>query len=189
MNKTILTGILLVWPAATFAADTFDIKPGLWETSSTIEMTGMPAMPSGQAMPQLTDEQLAKIPPAQRAQVEAMMKGRGGAPRTNVGKVCLTRELLAKALSFGQQSNTNGCTQKVTSLSSTRQELHLECSGQMKGSGDVIIERVDSEHAKGNMLVKGEGDHPVTIKASFTTKYLGADCGDVKPLDMESVKK
>lgn len=176
MKLTILTGILLVCPVATWAADLFDVKTGLWETTSTREMTGMAAP----AMPQLTDEQLAKIPPAQRAQIEAMMKGRGGAPQTSTNKVCLTKEALAKALSFGQQNNN--CTQKINSLSAAKQEIHMECTGQFKGSGDLVVERVDSEHAKGNLLMKTEGDHPTTIKVSFSTKFLSSDCGDVKPM-------
>jgi len=139
-------------------------------------------------MPQLTDEQLARLPAAQRAQLQAMMKGSaGGSPRTNTSKACLTRESLAKALSFSQQNNS--CTQKVTSLASDKQEIHLECANPTKGagdsvktSGDLIIERVDSEHAKGNMVMKSSGERPMTMKMSFTTKFLSSDCGDVKPM-------
>ena len=180
MRLTILAGAALLLPMAMWAADIFDIKPGLWEytTTTSMDMAGGQQMP---AMPQLTEEQLAKIPPAQRAQIEAMMKNRGamGSPRTNTSKVCITKESLAKALNFSQQQNT--CTSKVNSLSSTKQEIHIDCAGQFKGSGDFIIERVDSEHAKGNMTMKTEGGHAMTMKMTMSTKFLSSDCGDVKP--------
>lgn len=175
MKLTILASMAILLPAATWAADIFDVKPGLWETTSTTDMGGMPAMP------QIPADKLAQLPPDQRARIEAMMKGRGATP--NVSKVCLTKEALAKALSFTQ--NNNNCTQKVTTLSASKQEVHFECTGQFKGAGDLIIERLDSEHAKGDMVMKGEGGRggtPMSMKMSFTTKYLGADCGDVKPM-------
>jgi hypothetical protein len=76
----------LLCPLSAWAADDirpFDAKTGLWETTSTMEMPGMPSMP---AMPQIPPEQLAKMSPQQRAQVEAMLKARGGAasPRVTV---------------------------------------------------------------------------------------------------------
>jgi hypothetical protein len=48
---------------------------------------------------------------------------------------------------------------------------------------------VDSEHLKGDMLMKSTGDSSskgsagqnVTVKISFNNKWLAADCGDVKP--------
>jgi hypothetical protein len=174
VKLTILASVAILLPAASWAADVFDVKPGLWETTSTTDMGNMAAMP------QIPADKLAQLPPDQRARIEAMMKGRSGTP--TVTKVCMTKESLAKALNFSQ--NNNSCTQKVTSLSSTKQEIHTECTGQFKGAGDLIIERVDSEHAKGEMVMKGDSGRgtPISMKMSFTTKYLGADCGDVKPM-------
>lgn len=181
MKKMILTGIVLAWPVASWGADIFDVKLGLWESTHTIttEMAGMPSTP---AMPQLTEAQLAQIPPAQRAQIEAMMKGRGGAgsPQSTVVKYCQTAESRARALNVSPRES--GCSTKLTSMSATKEEIHMDCTGKFKASGDMVVERVDSEHAKGNMVLKSEGDHPMTIRMSFSTKWLSADCGDVKPL-------
>ena len=66
MKKTVLMGILLALPMASWAADVLDVKPGLWEQTMTMEMTG------GPAMPQMTPEQLAQLPPAMRARLEGM---------------------------------------------------------------------------------------------------------------------
>jgi hypothetical protein len=185
MKRTILMTVALLCPLAAWAADDikpFDAKTGLWETTSTMEVSGMPAMP---AMPQLSEEQLSKMTPQQRAQMEAIMKSRMGAgmPRTSTSKTCLTKDSLQQALAMGQNEN---CTRKVVASSSSMQNIHMECTqGKTNMTGDLMLERVDSEHAKGTMVMKSAGgDQPVNMnmKMSFNTKWLSSDCGDVKPL-------
>ena len=184
MKRILLLSVTLLAPLTTWAADDikpFDGKPGLWETTSTMEMSGMPGMP---AMPQIPPEQLAKMTPQQRAQVEAMLKSRmgaaSGAPQTDTNKVCMTADSFKNALNMSQREN---CTSKVTASSSSSQTIHMECTqGKTNLAGDMMVERVDSEHAKGNMVMKTSGEANMNIKMSFTTKWLSADCGDIKPL-------
>ena len=184
MKSILIMSAALLAPLTTWAADDikpFDGKPGLWETTSTTEMSGMTGTP---AMPQIPPEQLAKMTPQQRAQVEAMMKSRmgaaGGAPQTNTSKVCLTADSFKNALAMNQREN---CTYKVTASSSSSQTIQMECTqGKTNMTGDMTVERVDSEHAKGNVVMKTSGEAAMNIKMSFATKWLSADCGDVKPL-------
>lgn len=183
MKTALFFSVALLCPLAGWAADDirpFDAKTGLWETTSTMEMPGMPAMP---AMPQIPPEQLAKMTPQQRAQVEAMMKSRMGAagsPRATVTKSCLTKESLQQALTMSQNEN---CTHKVLASSSAMQNIHMECTqGKTTSSGDLTVERIDAEHARGSVVMKSAvGDQPVNMKMTFTTKWLSSDCGDVKP--------
>src|SRR5579872_2888590 len=107
MKSFLLLSAALLAPLTVWAADDikpFDGKPGLWETNSTIEMSGMPGMPAG--MPQIPPEQLAKMTPQQRAQVEAMIKSRmgaaSGAPQTNTSKVCMTADSFKNAMNMSQ---------------------------------------------------------------------------------------
>jgi hypothetical protein len=75
--------------------------------------------------------------------------------------------------------------------SSGSQQIHVECTrGNSKTAGDLNLERVDSEHLKGNMNMKTSVDSTASgssagqnmnIKISFTNKWLASDCGDVKP--------
>jgi len=173
----------LVGPTAIWAQDIkpIDIKPGLWENTTTTQMSGM-TMPN---MPQISPDKLAQMPPAQRAQVEAMMKGGGGAPQTNTTKVCITKENLSKPL-----AGEKNCTYKLVSSSSSTQQIHVDCTrGNTKSSGDLSFNRVDNEHLKGNMDMKTTGDSStsgsagqnMTIKTTFSNKFLSSDCGDVKP--------
>ena len=167
---------ILSLPAA-WAADAFkplDVKPGLWEATSKTETSGMPAMP------QIPEDTLAKLPPAQRAQIEARMKAAGG-PHTNTQKSCITQEIIDRGLNFMQ--NENSCTYKVVNSSSSKQELHADCNrGQMKMTGDIAIERLDDKHVKGGVTMKSvDGPMPINMKMSFESKWLSSDCGDVKP--------
>jgi hypothetical protein len=171
--------VLLPMASLSFADDVikFDVKPGLWETTSTSQMEGL-NMP---AAPQIPPEKLAQMPPAQRAQVEAMLKNRPGAPRTSTNRSCQTKESLSRGMGLNNQPN---CTQQVVSSSSSKLQVHVECSSQGGGKsvGDLIIDRIDGEHAKGAMDMKiASGDKNMTMKMTFDTKFISTDCGDVKP--------
>ena len=160
-----------------------DAKIGLWETTTTTEMEGMPAMP---AMPQIPKETLDKMPPAQRAQLEAAMKGRAnlGAPRTTTSKSCTTKESLNRG--FGMPENRGvDCKRDVISSSSSGIQLHMQCTptgGGPTSTSDVTMTRIDGEHVKGTMVSKTDVQgKPMTIKMNFASKWIAADCGDVKP--------
>src|ERR1051326_1562882 len=75
-----------------------DVKMGLWETTTKINMGNMPQMP------QLSEDQLAKMPPAQRAQIENMMKTMQGAPVTV--KTCMTKEKLDRKSFMRSEEHT-----------------------------------------------------------------------------------
>ncbi len=175
MKKIILASVAVLCPFAAWAADDikpFDGKPGLWETSSTMQISGM-------AMPQIPPEQLAKMPPQQRAQLEAMMAQMGGG-KPIVSKSCMTKDSFHFDTGMGAREN---CTQKVLSQTSSSMTIHVECSRD-KGtsSGDLTVERIDAEHSKGSMVMKAtESGRPINMNMSFTTKWLSSDCGDVKP--------
>jgi hypothetical protein len=155
----------------------FDVKLGLWETTSTTEMSGM-AMP---AMPEIPPDALSRMPPEQRARVEAMMKGRGGSPRAMTVRSCITKETLDRAGAFGQTDKS--CTMKVVSSTPMKQVLHMDCARDNNHmTGDMTIERVDTAHVKGTSVIKAEGEHAISMKSSFETKFLSPDCGDVKPV-------
>jgi hypothetical protein len=182
MKTAILAFLTVLSPLISRAADEikiFDVKPGLWETTSKSELS-MPAMP---AMPQIPEESLAKMPPEQRARVEAMMKGRAGGPQTNTSRSCVTKESLKRG--FGQMEKS--CSYKVVNSSGDKLEMHMECvHGSARTEGDVSMERLDPEHVKGNVTMKSaSGKSNFTIKASSESKWISTDCGDVKPYDFK----
>ena len=144
----------------------FNVKPGLWETAFTNEMTGPSVTPL--------------ITPDQRGPATA-----GGSPHTVHTRSCLTRDSLKRALNFSPSANS--CAPKLVSSTSNKQQLRVDCSNSSgKSAGDITIERIDSEHVKGGgalvgqMSVKGT-TRPYNIRMSFTAKFVSSDCGDVKP--------
>lgn len=183
--KKLLLAIVLLCPAASWAQDIkpVDVKVGLWESTASIEVSGMPAMPQ---MPAISPDQLAQMPPEARARIEAMMKGRGGSPQANTSRYCLAKDSLRQALYNSDKS----CTNKLVSSSGTTQQIHLECTrGNTRSTGDMTLDRVDAEHLKGNGVLKTTGDastgaagRTMDVKISFSSHWISADCGDIKPV-------
>ena len=179
--KKIILAIGILCPLATWAQN-IDIKTGLWENTLSTEIAAMPAMP---AMPAISEETLAKMPPAQRAQVEQMMKGRGsaGSPRATTTKSCITRETLSKPL---YNSTDKTCNAKLVGATANMQNVHIVCApGGTKTEGDMTIERIDPEHVKGTMVMTstGEAGRSMDMKMTMNDKWISSDCGDVKPYE------
>jgi len=155
-----------------------NVTEGLWEVTSTHSMSGMPAMPS------IPPETLAKMPPEQRAKIEAMMKGGMGAPKTEVRKDCITKEKLDKQMAFDQ--NRQECTRTIVSSTGSKLEMKIHCAGQgkdqqMSTDGTFLVETSGPNSAKGSMhaVTSGNGQ-TMNIDFTFNSKYLGPACGDVK---------
>jgi hypothetical protein len=173
----------MMCPVAIWAQEIrpFDVKPGLWENTATTQISGI-------AMPTLTPEQLAQMPPQARARIEAMTNG---SPQTQVKKSCVTSEQLNRPM-FDNVDKS--CSYKLTSSSASSQAIHVECSrGNTKTTGDLALTRIDSEHMKGDMVMKATGDRStkgsvgesMNIKMTFSGKFLSSDCGDVKPSNLD----
>src|SRR5438128_510676 len=75
--------IQFLLPAALFcatawAADQFDIKPGLWDITTSMQLSGMPPIPN-----------FDKMTPEQQARVAGAMQNMSG--RAHTTKSCVTR--------------------------------------------------------------------------------------------------
>ena len=117
-----LAVIFLASPAA-WSADKIqplDVKLGLWETTSTTQMTGMPPIPP---------EVLDRMTPEQRAQMEATMGASGGQPKAHITKSCMTKERLEKGGSFGE--DRPNCKRTVTGSTGSKARL----AGRLQRNG------------------------------------------------------
>lgn len=142
-----------------------DVKSGLWETTTVSERGGMP---------QLSAEQMAKMPAEAKARIQAMSQ-----PTTETKQSCLTKEDISK---FASMSREQSC--KVTTVASTgsRQEFKFECEGSGKSTGSMKIEALDSTHVNTLVLINMTvNNRPMNMKVSSTAKWLGMSCGNVKP--------
>jgi hypothetical protein len=166
VKTRILLVLAFLTPLASWAVDPvpMDVKLGLWETTLT-NHTDMSAMLPPEVLARLTPEQLAKM--------------RGGAPTTT--KRCATKDTLIEALASANTNNARqNCTRTFVTSTSTKQVVHMECtSGNLKTSGDVQVDVIDRENTKGSMVMTSGNGGGGNIKMEWTTKWLGAECGDV----------
>jgi hypothetical protein len=177
MRIAIGIGLGLVALSCTWAADKLtpmDVKPGLWE--ATVERPGAPSVPAN--LPAIPPAALARMSPQQRAQIEAIVKGRG-ATSAMTTRFCMSADHLKQGGPVAPVDAS--CTYKVVGSSAAKQQIRLECKhGAETRSGEVTVDRVDSEHITANTVAKSSAsDKPITMKTSL--KWLSADCGAVKP--------
>jgi hypothetical protein len=155
-----------------------NVKEGLWELTLTHSSSGAPAG--------LPADALAKMTPEQRAQVEAMMKQRGISSNgdTTVVKNCVTKQKIADGMAFAQ--NRANCTHSLVNSSSVRYEFKIHCDENKKGKkstidGTTTVDILGSDSVKGTSHISMNSDgHPMTSDSTFTSKYLGPNCGDIK---------
>jgi hypothetical protein len=174
MKETIVLGLVFLWALPSWTADgvqPLDVKPGLWETTTTTEMSGMPPIPT---------EVLAKMAPEQRAKMEAAMKARAAqGAKATTKRSCLTKQELSKPLTFGDD-NEKSCKRTLISSSRSKQEARLECAdGTATRSGDVRIEAITPESIKGSMqMTSAGGGRSMNVNVGFTGKWIGASCAE-----------
>jgi hypothetical protein len=148
-------------------------KPGLWETSVTMQMPGMG----------IPEDRLAKMTPEQRAQVETMMSsrmGRGAQPITH--KSCETPETLKREQTYGADQGRT-CKATPVSSSGSKQVIQISCENEnMKSEGTITVETPDSEHFSGTIVmhVNNQGRN-MDMTQKISGKWISSDCGDVKP--------
>ena len=173
MRTKLVLALIVFCSPTLWAADNItplNVKEGLWEMTMTHSMTGMPAVPN------IPPDALAKLPPEQRARVEAMMKG-----GPDVRKECVTKEKLEKHSAFS--NNRGDCTRTVVNSTGSKLEVKFHCEEkQASTDGSFVLEAVSSDSTKGtmHMVTNSNNGHAMNMDFTFSSKYLGPACGDVK---------
>jgi hypothetical protein len=176
MFTRILLGLLVAIPFAMQSGSSIqpmNVKLGLWETTITSTMTGLPAIP---------DSALAQMPPDQRAKIEQMIQERNGKPTTT--KSCLTKEKLQNTNPF--QKAPPGCTYTVLSSTGSKMEVKMECvRNGMTVTSNIAVTASDPENVKGTVHMNttssdAGGSGAMKMDSTFTSKWLGSACGDVQ---------
>ena len=151
---------------------------GLWEHSFTIKSDDgkMDA-----AMAQM-QQQLAAMPPEQRAQMEAMMASRGvkmGAQGSSA-KYCVSMEQAAKPAE--PRLSSADCTRQDVSRSGNTIRFKFECSKPqpVKGEGEMTFAGDKAYSGRSNVVTQLRGQ-PQPMTMEMNGKWLSADCGDIKP--------
>jgi hypothetical protein len=148
------------------------IKPGLWQVS-------LERAVDGQARPSPADR-MANMPPEMRAKMEAAMKARGMDMGGGGGdmKVCHTKESLAQG-AWSRQGTS--CKTDVKTRSAASWTWHTSCTQPpTETDGETLFSNAENYVVKTSSTVT-MGGQPHTSQNTITAKWLGADCGDVKP--------
>jgi hypothetical protein len=149
-----------------------NIKLGLWESTRTIKRTGEMPIPA---------ELLNRLTPEQRARMEERMKANSvGHTSTETEKHCVTREDLERdRLKIAEAKE---CTTTVVHSTSTNLKGKIVCeTAGMHATGMLELVAADPQHVVGSYHSTVDGnDHTMNLEGTWTSKWLGSNCGDVK---------
>lgn len=157
---------LLLTPTPDAHAESINVKPGVWEMTVTTVASGM----------KLSPELSAKMTPAQRAQMEQMMKAREGKPHTMTTRSCITKEDLNQDRIIKQMEDEDEdpavqCKVKVLSKSSSKLVLDQLCPGPPPSTTHFTVEAKTPESimAIGDRGETGSGKSHIDIKGKWIT--------------------
>jgi hypothetical protein len=162
--------------AAAFAAHAQTappIKPGLWQIHSEREV-------NGQKQPDAS-ERMKNLSPEKRAQIEAMMKQHGiAAGAAGMGRACYTRETLERSPWAATETD---CKATFGTRSASSWKWHTTCpKSGYEADGEAVFPDPENYIVKSTSVMK-LGDKVRNSQTTITAKWLGADCGGLKPLD------
>lgn len=162
-----VAALVMTFPLLT-QAQTLNIKPGAWETTTATQMSGMP-MPA---------EELAKMPAEQRARFEKMMQARAGKTNTHVIKSCVTQKDLDENRWF-QGKDESKCSQKIISRSANKIVMEQTCPPPHASTGRITSEARTAENYVISMDMEQAGAAG-KIHMDMQGRWLGASCAGIK---------
>ncbi|MCD6665391.1 MAG: DUF3617 domain-containing protein [Hydrogenophaga sp.] len=181
-SRLLSLGLMALLSSVAHAQST---KPGLWEINQKVG--GNPEMDKAMAEMQ---QQLASMPPAQRKQMEQMMAAQGVKLGQGGGmsvQVCVTPEMAAQQEVPVQKEGD--CTTKVQSRSGNTMKVAFSCKNPPSSGEGTYVFRGDTGYDMKMLVKTTEGGKPVTTTMEGTGRWLGADCGNVKPITLPPGKK
>ena len=156
-------------------------KAGLWEV--TTKLGGSAEMDTAMAQMQ---QQMANMPAEQRKQMEAMLAKQGmsmtSTPGGVLSKMCLTNDMVERSL---MPTQTQGdCTSTSSNKSSTGLTFRFTCaSPASSGEGQYTFMGDSAYTMTMKINTPQQGKSTATTVAS-SGKWLGSDCGNIKPMAM-----
>jgi hypothetical protein len=144
------------------------MKPGLWEMTVRSDMLkAMPAIPPAQL------EELKK----RGIKIPAMENGAA------IQKMCVTAEMTDKVGKNPLQNNPGDCKEKSNSRAGSTYTVEMVCdSPRLKGTGTVKASFTEKSLQSVYDFKGVANNRPANQHIETTGKWLGADCGDIKPL-------
>lgn len=175
-GKLIGLGVAMCLAAAVLLAQSkfmpMNVKTGLWQSTSTLKMSGSLGLPP---------EMAAKLTPEQRARYEEQMKQYTDQhqAQTSTSKTCMTKQQLSE--DPFQQNGTGDmkCKEKVIRSTPTDAEIQQSCTGEGGTSNEIhmILHAQDREHVTGKgEIVMTMGGHTMKSDMNFQSKWIQETC-------------
>ncbi|HTC07741.1 MAG TPA: DUF3617 domain-containing protein [Acetobacteraceae bacterium] len=170
-----IAGLTMAVSNGVFASGlSLDVTPGLWQISTAGSASGVPNIPPSA---------LAKMSPQQRAMAEAMamvIVSQANIPHEL--QICITPEQIRQGFDLNRVGH-NDCVHDVRSSSPTHLDMHVTCTGKDQLDGTVHLTAIDRTTVSGDLdLRAGDAGTALTIRQTLHGKWLGAACGDVRPI-------
>lgn len=175
MRKTLLS-LSLVLTVTTASSTEINIRPGLWEMTTTSGLLALVPM----------------IPPDQMQNLTNLAKQYGfDMPAINNGaatsQVCITKEMANQKIPTFLNQNQYGCDIKNMTQTGGDYKINLICENSVfKGNGTSEGIFISPESFTGrtefNGVVQG---NPVNERAYTDGRWVNASCGTVKPFHAE----
>ena len=172
----VVAGLGLSASAACLAAGlSLDVRPGLWEISTSGEVSGTPQIPP---------EMLAQMQPQQQVMAEALVLAiiaQASAPHRM--QFCVTPRQVQQGLDLSRIGGGT-CRQTIQSRSPSGFDMQMACGGEDQMRGAVRLRVLDRSTVIGNVEVReGVGGSAAAITQNLHGRWLGASCGDVPSFD------
>ncbi len=187
MKKTILVILITLISSTAFAQNPV-LKAGLWEYTPISQVMDGRDMTEQMASARAEMQQaLAKMSPAQREQMQAMM-GRQGSLSGGVMQICISPAMAAKDKPMVDAKGD--CEPTRVSRSGNKTSFEINCStkggtsvgkGESTVNGDTVTTRMD-------MATTDNRGNRHTMQSEIQMKYLGSDCKGITPADQMAQK-
>lgn len=160
------------------------MKPGLWEFKQTPQLD-----PARQAQMAQAQKAMESMPPERRQMMEQMMAQNGVSMSMAGGtitiKTCVTKEQAER--NMAPVTHHGNCTQDVKRSGSTIQ-THFVCTDPAS-EGDATITLRGNEGFTNDVTVRHQRQGKTEVsKVNGEGRWLGTDCGDVKPMQSSQAK-
>lgn len=158
-----------------------NMKPGLWEVNNKMQSSNGQLE---QAMA-MVHEQMAQMTPEQRQSMEAMMAKNGmqmptvGAGGSMSVKMCMTRDMAAQNKMPIQ--DVGNCTHKRSAVVGNTMKVSFSCSKPDASGEGTVTFNSDTNYAMKMKVTTSANGKPETMNMDATGRWLGADCGNIKP--------
>lgn len=173
--------ICFFFTAISCSASAQSMKPGLWEIRNQV------SSPDGQMARQMAQmrKQLANMTPAQRAQMDQMVRQHGGAGMPTVTddgmvvRMCVSRAMAERKELPVQQSGN--CTQHRTEEAGHGARISFSCTNPPASGEGRLQMQGDTAYTMDMDMVSGSGKRQRTTAIHGAGTWLGADCGKLAP--------